>query len=421
MDNNNFRALFPLSNGFVNFFKLDKNGIEIEFIDNKKVKNEMLFYINEDLNSIKYLEEFDFDFKGIFLEQKICIKSFNKKSSFYEFCEKIDDLNAKLNDTDYISYNTEKSAYTRMFTNEKSCLFMKYLTTIRKITIDKNCRLLLQMLLLLKRLFVDNSNFLYDLDLNTTSEYITSIDGKVFLINLAMLSSNYSQDDLRNIAKISKKIETTFIKKGHFSKTIFIILKWLEVRLYAYSEGSSTILYYPSLEPRLNTIIDLLIKLFINTKNIELLNDLYKIANKNFDKIEVLDYLLNYYSDINDLNKFEKALISLKKIEPFSSSIDNYNETLIRLKALNQLSSNFDYDNINQLSGIEFEIIVKNKFIELGFKADLTKISGDFGADIIVETNNSSRIAVQCKRFKSKVNLKAAPEHGSDSAHKRPP
>jgi len=40
----------------------------------------------------------------------------------------------------------------------------------------------------------------------------------------------------------------------------------------------------------------------------------------------------------------------------------------------------------------------------------MTKGSGDFGADIIIETKNQSKIIVQCKRFKNKVNLKAVQE-----------
>jgi restriction system protein len=51
-----------------------------------------------------------------------------------------------------------------------------------------------------------------------------------------------------------------------------------------------------------------------------------------------------------------------------------------------------------------------DKFAALGFKVELTPKTGDFGADLIVENNEGNRIIVQCKRFKSKVNLKAVQE-----------
>ena len=46
----------------------------------------------------------------------------------------------------------------------------------------------------------------------------------------------------------------------------------------------------------------------------------------------------------------------------------------------------------------------------MGFKAESTPKTGDFGADLIVENKEGTRIIVQCKRFKSKVNLKAVQE-----------
>jgi restriction system protein len=63
-----------------------------------------------------------------------------------------------------------------------------------------------------------------------------------------------------------------------------------------------------------------------------------------------------------------------------------------------------------QLSGVEFENLLMDKFAAMGFKVESTPKTGDFGADLIIENNEGTRIIVQCKRFKSKVNLKAVQE-----------
>ena len=46
----------------------------------------------------------------------------------------------------------------------------------------------------------------------------------------------------------------------------------------------------------------------------------------------------------------------------------------------------------------------------MGYKVESTPKTGDFGADLIIENCEGTRIIVQCKRFKSKVNLKAVQE-----------
>jgi len=60
-------------------------------------------------------------------------------------------------------------------------------------------------------------------------------------------------------------------------------------------------------------------------------------------------------------------------------------------------------------NGFEFEEYVKDVFIKLGFKAQVTKKSGDFGADIIMEKNNKITV-VQTKLYSKPVSLKAVQE-----------
>jgi restriction system protein len=69
-----------------------------------------------------------------------------------------------------------------------------------------------------------------------------------------------------------------------------------------------------------------------------------------------------------------------------------------------------DFSKIDELSGVEFENLLLDKFTAMGFKAESTPKTGDFGADLIIENSEGSRIIVQCKRFKAKLNLKAVQE-----------
>lgn len=74
-------------------------------------------------------------------------------------------------------------------------------------------------------------------------------------------------------------------------------------------------------------------------------------------------------------------------------------------------------DEINSLSGREFEVLLVEKFREYGLKVEETKVTGDFGADLIVEDRAGKRFAIQCKRYSSKVNLKAIQEVVSACAY----
>lgn len=65
--------------------------------------------------------------------------------------------------------------------------------------------------------------------------------------------------------------------------------------------------------------------------------------------------------------------------------------------------------DLNEMDGIEFEHYVAQIFERLGYEAEVTKESGDFGADILL-TREHERICVQCKRYKSLVGLSSVQE-----------
>lgn len=66
--------------------------------------------------------------------------------------------------------------------------------------------------------------------------------------------------------------------------------------------------------------------------------------------------------------------------------------------------------DIDQMSGEEFEELLKYHFQEQGYKAQLTPKSHDYGADLILKNGYGETIVVQAKRYGSSVGIKAIQE-----------
>lgn len=65
-------------------------------------------------------------------------------------------------------------------------------------------------------------------------------------------------------------------------------------------------------------------------------------------------------------------------------------------------------DDIDNLSGIEFEEFLAELFRRKGFGVETTPVSGDYGVDLILTNpRNGERIAVQAKRYSNAVGIDA--------------
>lgn len=71
---------------------------------------------------------------------------------------------------------------------------------------------------------------------------------------------------------------------------------------------------------------------------------------------------------------------------------------------------------IDQMQGVQFEQYLGHLFRSQGYKAEVTKASGDFGADLVI-SKNGRRIVVQAKRYKKNVGLRAVQEVLGARAH----
>lgn len=68
------------------------------------------------------------------------------------------------------------------------------------------------------------------------------------------------------------------------------------------------------------------------------------------------------------------------------------------------------FDKIDKMSGIEFEDRMYVYFKDIGWKAEKTPVSGDYGADLILTTPEGNRIAAQLKRYSGQVGVDAVQE-----------
>lgn len=71
---------------------------------------------------------------------------------------------------------------------------------------------------------------------------------------------------------------------------------------------------------------------------------------------------------------------------------------------------------IDQMDGFQFEQYLGHLFRSQGYKAEVTKAIGDFGADLIL-VKEGKRIAVQAKRYSKNVGIKAVQEAQSSIAY----
>lgn len=124
----------------------------------------------------------------------------------------------------------------------------------------------------------------------------------------------------------------------------------------------------------------------------------------------------NYYNYINffenllsennisvNSNQIEEIIADLNKMK----EIQRFEDEL--LEAEDRSSPYISIRDLDYLEGYHFELFLKKLFKTMGYKVKNTPLSGDQGADLVLERFNEV-IAVQAKRYNSKVNNKAVQE-----------
>lgn len=165
----------------------------------------------------------------------------------------------------------------------------------------------------------------------------------------------------------------------------------------------------------------------------------YNIAKYFSDKItkqfniklnDTLEIIINekFNEGITHKNIIELAYWAIKNIdflltleeatEIVNNTIKTRKTNAIKNKLLSQAESNnkISIDDIDLMTGVEFENFVCSIFEKMGYTPKTTPITGDQGIDVIAE-KNGKKIGIQCKRYTDKITNKAIQEAVSGKAY----
>lgn len=133
------------------------------------------------------------------------------------------------------------------------------------------------------------------------------------------------------------------------------------------------------------------------------------IENKIYNTYEIdkLVTSLTYHK----LSSYEYLPLAIKSIEEIPSNIAKIKKVSLKEDLLTNDYNNkqITIDDIDLMSGVEFENFLYKYFKKLGYKCETTKASGDQGVDLIA-IKGESRIAIQAKCYSSSVGNHAVME-----------
>ena len=151
----------------------------------------------------------------------------------------------------------------------------------------------------------------------------------------------------------------------------------------------------------------------LNKYNLKKIDDnketIHKLLNQRLEKNQIEEILEIINTDYN--NPLDNKVFNNKSyIKIINEEIKIYN----RKQRLNNLMTNdenkvIDINDIDIMSGYEFEKFISKLFIKMGYKSYTTKSSGDQGVDVIAE-NNDVKIAIQTKCYSGNVGNNAIQE-----------
>lgn len=163
----------------------------------------------------------------------------------------------------------------------------------------------------------------------------------------------------------------------------------------------------------------------------EMFNNEYGMFISNVETQSLDDCIKSYSSiDIIDVNLVSNAsiftyyLMYLEKFHENNNFLDCYGDLVDKLliiienKGLDDFetslmetstTSEFTIEDVDLMSGQEFENFISHLFRKMGYSSEVTKTSGDQGIDVIVE-KNGKRIGIQTKCYSNTVSNKAIQE-----------
>ena len=120
------------------------------------------------------------------------------------------------------------------------------------------------------------------------------------------------------------------------------------------------------------------------------------------------DLMKGYRKAKRTHNKIKKAVKTVEKITGTNTKSTRNTGANPRVSFF-QSGKQATMDEIDVMTGQEFELVCKGLFEKQGYRVSTTKTSGDFGADLVLE-KSGKKIVVQVKRSKSNIGVSAIQE-----------
>ena len=121
------------------------------------------------------------------------------------------------------------------------------------------------------------------------------------------------------------------------------------------------------------------------------------------------------FNDSNFKNIFERAkasVVSWSEAERFLQDHDQQKakeEESFARRSWEKYYRLKNVESLDTLSGIEFELAIKEIYVNKGYEVTITPRSNDYGTDLIA-VQGGHRIAIQAKRYSKQVGIKAVQE-----------
>lgn len=198
------------------------------------------------------------------------------------------------------------------------------------------------------------------------------------------------------------KLNSILMNKINIEKELLPALVWLEFREQARSHYSlKWIEEYGVYFQNENLSMDNILLTYCNINEIDSLD------------IKNISYLTYYLMNLGFFNNNTQFLANHEKISEEIQEIKKqmdltaFEQKLMKKKSLK--NQKFKFDDLDLMTGNEFEYAIAELFRKMGFFAVVTKASGDQGIDIIAE-KEGRKYGIQTKCYGSKVTNTAVQE-----------
>lgn len=258
---------------------------------------------------------------------------------------------------------------------------------------------------------------LLDMENFMTFEYLISFND--YYTNLIIEIDEYQKKYVINKIRKNEKYFNLMqqLKKDSYNKLVKIIGKYLTIDSTIHSSIVWSLVKKYAIEYFAKNWDKEYGKYFskVSDKSIDELIYIYckidEINVKATNTVGIFTYYLMYNNkfincDNHDFLKCNAALIKYILKECEKIELEQFKNKLINT---NRQKIIYSIDDVDLMTGIEFENFINKLFMKMGYSVELTKASGDQGIDVIAE-KDGEKIGIQAKCYSSSVSNSSVQE-----------